>query len=249
MPETPVSGPASEPGDIALDLLRRLLVADGIEEFLTDAARLVVGVVATADACGVTLRLTPDAPTRAGDSDEFARRVDAIQHDLGEGPVPTCLRDAMPVELTDIEADPRWPRFSRWARAEGLGGVLSTPLVIGSRPLGAISLYARVPHAFTAADRHRMHWLADPLAVAIAVAVRLAERAERNRNLEIALTSRATVDQALGILMDRYRVNAQEAFQLLRRRSQHTNVKLRDVAAALVAAVSQTRPRAGRPDP
>ena len=67
------------------------------------------------------------------------------------------------------------------------------------------------------------------------MALRLAQREERERNLEAALSSRSVIDQAMGVLMAQARINADEAFHVLRRRSQTANVKLRDVAATLIA--------------
>ncbi|MFC5996518.1 ANTAR domain-containing protein [Pseudonocardia hispaniensis] len=245
MPKTPAPDPESELGNIGLDLLRLLLVANDIEEYLTGAARIAVDVT-PAISSGITVRMTPDSPTWVGYSDEIAQRLAAIQHALGDGPLLACLRNAAPVEIPKTDADSRWPKFNDLCRAEGVCAVLSMPLVIGMRPIGVITLYAPAPHTF--ADARRGPRLADPIALGAALAGRLAERTNRIRHLEIALTSRATVDQALGILMARYHITAEEAFQLLRRRSQHTNVKLREVAAALIAAVSHVRSRPRPPD-
>jgi AmiR/NasT family two-component response regulator len=75
----------------------------------------------------------------------------------------------------------------------------------------------------------------------VALALRLAEREERERNLEAALSSRSVIDQAMGVLMAQARISADEAFDVLRRRSQTANVKLRDLAATVIAEA--TRPR------
>ena len=79
---------------------------------------------------------------------------------------------------------------------------------------------------------------ADEASRALTLAVRWAERAEMSQNLQHALASRAVIDQALGIIMGQNRCSAEEAFDILRTTSQNRNVKLRDIAAAMVAAVS-----------
>jgi AmiR/NasT family two-component response regulator len=66
-----------------------------------------------------------------------------------------------------------------------------------------------------------------------------------SENLQHALASRAVIDQALGIIMGQNRCTADEAFDILRATSQNRNVKLRDVAAAMVAAVSGHPPVSG----
>jgi hypothetical protein len=60
------------------------------------------------------------------------------------------------------------------------------------------------------------------------------ELAEEVVNLKEALVSRATIDQAKGILMATHRCTADGAFDILRQLSNDTNVRLADVAAALV---------------
>jgi PAS domain S-box-containing protein len=56
--------------------------------------------------------------------------------------------------------------------------------------------------------------------------------------LQEALTSRGVIDQAKGILMGRYRCGSDEAFRRLKQMSNDSNVRLRDVATALIYQVS-----------
>ena len=73
----------------------------------------------------------------------------------------------------------------------------------------------------------------------------MAVRAEMSENLQHALASRALIDQALGIIMGQNRCSADEAFDILRTTSQNRNIKLRDIAAAMVAALSGHPPPPG----
>ncbi|MEP7178574.1 MAG: ANTAR domain-containing protein, partial [Pseudonocardiales bacterium] len=81
--------------------------------------------------------------------------------------------------------------------------------------------------------------IADHAAGAVAIAVRLAEHSKAIDNLHTALTSRSTIDQAIGILMAEQHCDARAAFALLRQASQGRNIKLRAVAAGIVAAVER----------
>ncbi|WP_454197671.1 PAS and ANTAR domain-containing protein [Nocardia sp. Marseille-Q1738] len=54
--------------------------------------------------------------------------------------------------------------------------------------------------------------------------------------------SRAVIEQAKGVLMHVYRINADQAFHVLQWRSQETNVKLRDLAAHLLAEIDRVPP-------
>jgi hypothetical protein len=120
------------------------------------------------------------------------------------------------------------------------------PLIIGQHAVGALNVYARVPGAFSVADRTRAQTLAVHAAGAVALASRLVEHEERTRHLQTALTSRSAIDQAVGILMSRHRISSTAAFDLLRRASQRTNTKLRDIAARLIADTTGQPPHPDR---
>jgi len=109
--------------------------------------------------------------------------------------------------------------------------------------IGALNLYATRPGAFGSEEQATAARFADEASRAITLAVRLAMRAEMSENLQHALASRAVIDQALGIIMGQNRCSADDAFDILRTTSQNRNVKLRDIAAAMVAAVSGHAPR------
>lgn len=168
-------------------------------------------------------------------SDELAERLDAIQYEVDDGPCLTCLRTSTVIFVEDIEADPRWPAFSQRGHQEGAGTSLSVPLLANGGAVGALNLYARQPGSLTEEDHLRARKFAYRAAGAVALAVRLAEGEDRSRHLETALVSRTTIDQAIGILMGQARISADEAFAVPRLRSQHTNVKLRDIASEIVA--------------
>jgi GAF domain-containing protein len=225
------------------DLGELLLGEPGVEAFLTAVARLAAGEVPAALDCGLTVQVRPDVRPWSATSGEFARRMDAVQYEVDDGPCLTCLRLGAPVEVGDISADERWSEYRARGIAEGVAASLSIPLSVGADTMGALNLYARTPHAFTDADRERAGQLAQLAAGAVRLALLLAEREHRSRHLETALTSRSTIDQALGILMGRHQITAAEAFDVLRRRSQLTNTKLRDVAAGLVAGAGADRGR------
>lgn len=248
VPDPFEADPGVRPSAVAQDLQQVLLGASGIEEFLGEvasrAARTVTGVLA----CGVTVQATPGSRMLGATSDEFARRMDEIQYQVDDGPCLTALREDVTVVVADIAADRRWPDFSRRGRAAGAGSSLSVPLRLQGRAIGALNLYAREPQALSDEDRERAGRFADQAAGAVALAIRLADREERSRHLEVALTSRSTIDQALGILMGQRRIPSTEAFDVLRRWSQRENVKLRDIAAGLIAEVTRADPQ-GNPGP
>ena len=268
MPDLAPSGPAApdrserpsdrdgagsiEADDAGRDLQHMLLDASGLENFLGEVAQRAAQTVIGSLACGVTVRAAPSARMIGATSDDFARRMDEIQYDVDDGPCLTCLRDGEIVTVEDIANDRRWPAFSERGRIEGAGSSLSVPMRLRGRPIGALNLYSAEPHALDDGDRARARRFADQAAGAVALAIRLDDGEERSRHLEVALQSRSVIDQALGILMGQRRITSEEAFDVLRRLSQRANVKLRDVAAALIADVTgeaTSDPDAGPPVP
>lgn len=233
---------ARDPGDVAVSLQELLLGAEGTESFLAEVSRAAVAAIPAALACGVSVAATEWARIMGATSDDVAGQMDAVQYEVGDGPCLTALRDGVTVAVDDIAADGRWPEFSRRGRQQRVGCSLSVPMLVRGRPVGALNLYAREANALSDDDRTRGRGFAEQAAGAVALGLRLAEREERNRHLETALRSRSTIDQAIGIVMARARIDASAAFGVLQTRSQHTNVKLRDVALGVIAEVTQPPP-------
>jgi len=100
--------------------------------------------------------------------------------------------------------------------------------------LGALNLYARYPQAFGVVDRARGLLLATLAALASAVALAHHDDKRLVENLGVALVTRELIGQAQGILIERERITAAEAFVVLRHASQHLNIQLREVAQNLV---------------
>jgi hypothetical protein len=132
-----------------------------------------------------------------------------------------------------LASDPRWPRFGPRAAALGVHSALALPLV-AEEAMGAVNLYGRLPDAFSPLDRARGLLLAAFAGIALSAA--LARRDDRRRSEELhgALATRELIGQAQGMLIERERITADEAFEVLRRASQRLNVKLREVAQTLI---------------
>jgi GAF domain-containing protein len=161
-------------------------------------------------------------------SDPRAERADALQYELGEGPCLDAIWEHETFQIEDMETEQRYPRWAtRVIEETGLRSSLSYQLFIGDNTLGALNLYAVEPHAFDDDDR------ADGLLFAAHAAAAL-QAAVSDENLRSALMYRLVIGQAQGILMERHHITAQMAFDLLRRISQRSNVKLREVAQEVV---------------
>jgi GAF domain-containing protein len=192
-------------------------------------SRIVAAAISelNADLGGLSLfekgRLTARTP-----SDEVVARVDEIQHAEDEGPCVQAARSRRPVRVVDFVDDRRWPRFGPAAAALGMRSAMSVPISAGEVSLGALNLYSRSRSAFSDEDESRAELLGVHAALAL-VSVRKAV------NLQIALTSRDIIGQAKGILMERHRLTADQAFAALVEVSQRTHRRLRNVADELAA--------------
>lgn len=166
-------------------------------------------------------------------TDPRVEEIDALQRDLGDGPCISAIAEQNTFYAADLTDDPRWPEFGRQAIRLGIRSVLSLHLT-AHEDRGALNLYAKYPDAFGVIDRGKGVILAALSALAIALAQDHEDEERRVNNLTGALESREIIGQAQGILMERERITGLEAFEVLRRASQHLNRKLRAVAQDLV---------------
>lgn len=182
-----------------------------------------------ADHAGITMlhrrgRLETVAPT-----DPVVREIDRLQHELREG---CCVDSAWQGETLKCESlatDPRWPTWGPRAAALGVASALSVELTTneGNRRVGALNLYWAEGRTFTRDDVAFAHIFGRHAALALSSSM-------TRHNLHVALDSRKRIGMAQGILMERFGLGPDQAFQLLRRYSQDHNEKLRDVADNLI---------------
>jgi len=169
----------------------------------------------------------------AADSAE-AQHLDGLQLRTGEGPCVETWRVQAPVVSSDLSRETRWPDFVAAATPTGVRSVLSVPILLGEEKVGALNLYSRKRSAFLAVEVRIAEWFASSLAAVLDDLRTFEELRTLAGQLETALTSRAVIDQAKGIVMARRGCTADEAFAHLAALSQQRNVKVRDLARALV---------------
>jgi GAF domain-containing protein len=161
-------------------------------------------------------------------------RVDRHQESAGEGPCMETLVTGEPRRSPQLQADERWPTFRPAAVREGVVSCLSLPLVIGNHgTAGALNLYSQ-KQPFEQLDEDIGRRFVTPASVAVANAWAYARAQQVIEQLQEALRSRDVIGQAKGIIQARERIGADEAFERLRTISQNRNVKLRDLARAVV---------------
>jgi GAF domain-containing protein len=198
-------------------------------------ASVVDLAVATIDGCDYAglFRTQEDGITTPVHTDPIVVEVDALQHLTGEGPCLDAITQQLIVYAEDLGTDGRWANFGPRAESAGIRSVLALPLA-DEALRGALNLYARYPSAFGVVDRGKAVILTSLATLALSAAHLHENEERRAENLHLALRTRELIGQAEGILMERERITAHEAFDILRRASQHLNRKLREVAQDLV---------------
>jgi hypothetical protein len=200
------------------------------------AVRSSVLIVSGCDHAGFTVNEGGRLSTEVG-SDDLVGRANSLQNALSEGPCLDVMRDQDALVSNDLTQEDRWPRWASRVHADlGVGSMMSLLVYTGRRSYGALSLYADQRHRFDGEDVAVGQALAAHLAVTLDVGRQIDQ-------LKVAMDSRTIIGQAQGLLMGRLGIDADQAFDYLRRISSVSNRKLSVVAMEIV----RTRQLPSRP--
>ncbi|MGH3985265.1 MAG: GAF and ANTAR domain-containing protein [Pseudonocardiaceae bacterium] len=215
---------AQQLSELARDLQERQSLQDTLKGIVQAAVDNVPG----AQFAGISVvrgRRDVDTPVW---TDELVRATDQAQYDTGQGPCLNSVYEEKTVRVADMRTEQRWPEFAKRAFHLGINSMLSIQLYVTGDNLGALNLYSQTTEAFDDESEHVGLLLASHAAIAMA-------SAQQQEQLVQAITTRDLIGQAKGILMERHKITAEQAFTLLIRASQLANTKLRDVAERLTA--------------
>jgi hypothetical protein len=195
-----------------------------------DPAQIVeqaVAAIPRAAAAGLTLVQGTERPKTLAASDPLVEQVDAIQYDAGEGPCLEAIAENDISTSNDLATEGRWPEFSRRAVAETpVRSMFGVRIFLGGDDRGSLNFYATETDAFSELDRG----VGAIFSTLASLALQHALETRRSENLLTALESSRQIGMAMGILMSSKLLTAEEAFQQLRRASQHLHRRVRDVA-------------------
>ena len=169
-------------------------------------------------------------------------------YERGYGP---CLETALGgqfTEIADARTEDRWPGYVPAFLARGALSALAAP-VPAAHPTAALNDYARTPQAFTDEDRSALVEFAAHAGATLTNMDPLQDARDLAENLHKAMDFRSVIEQAKGILIERHRLTADQAFRLLADASMHTNRKVRHVAEHLVLTGELTLPPPARRPP
>lgn len=212
-----------------VDLAERLAKSLGpgdLDQTLSNITAAAVEVLPDVTMSSITVKHADGALETAAPTHDLLLEVDATQYELQEGPCFEAAVDTANVVAPDLANDERFPRYREAALVAGIKAQVGVRLFDVGGSQAALNLYSDRVGAF-----EDMGSLADLFRHQSAIAVAYAHEVE---NLRDAVRTRQLVGQAVGVMMERYRLDEQRAFAFLARLSQNRNVKLRVIAQEVV---------------
>ena len=164
------------------------------------------------------------------------RELEAFQAQRAEGPCQDCYSTGRPVLISDLtQHRSRWPQFVPAALQAGLASVHAVPMRLHEHTFGALNLFGSIPGKLSDQDLSLAQALADVASVALVQDRTATDRDALNAQLQTALDSRVVIEQAKGLIAQSGNLGMDGAFAVLRRYARDHNMKLHDVAEAVVS--------------
>jgi transcriptional regulator with GAF, ATPase, and Fis domain len=182
-------------------------------------------------------------------SSEAARLLELFQLQSDQGPCLECYRTGQPVHIPDMAAAAeRWPRFAAAAQEAGFATVQALPMRLRDQVIGALNFFGATPGAFDPADVRIGQALADVATISLLHERSMRETNALNEQMQTALNSRVVIEQAKGKLAERFGLDMDQAFNILRDQARGHNRRLAELAQSFVdGSETLIDPAAGRP--
>jgi len=209
------------------ELARNAAAPRRVEDVLSDVTEMTRELIPGVDTAGVLLVGRAGKYESLAGLTELPHKLDDLQMQFNEGPCLQAAVDDMIVRTDDFRTEQRWPQYGPAVVKLGVLSGLSVKLYTAERTAGALNLFSFKPRAFDGEDETVATILAAHAAAAI-----LASR--QGEQLQSALTTRDRIGQAKGIIMERYDIDDVAAFDMLKRLSQDSNVRLADIAQRVI---------------
>ncbi|MHC9294930.1 GAF and ANTAR domain-containing protein [Mycobacterium sp. LTG2003] len=199
-----------------------------INTALTELTESGVTYIPAAQHGGITIASRDGKLQTVAGTSQIATLLDKIQQRCAEGPCLTAAWEQHITKIDDVETEQRWPAYCRDTREETpVRSVMAFQLYADNKTMGALNYYAEEPYAFDA----------DAIEAGLIVATHTAlawNLLRRDEQFRSALASRDVIGQAKGMMMERYKIDAVQAFEVLKRLSQSSNTPLVDVAHEVI---------------
>ena len=203
---------------------------------LDETLDAIVGAARTSvpgfDHVGISIMHGKDSIETKAATGQLVWELDAVQYDLMEGPCVDSLREEPTVSAPHLRDDRRWPRYVPQAVEHGVRSQMGYRLYVDDHVLGGLNFYSTESDTIADGACEIGELFATHATVALG-------RAIEEDNLNVALTTRGLVGQAVGLTMARFQIPSERAFQFLVRASSTSNIKVRDIAAEVVAQADE----------
>ena len=227
--------------EIGLHLQDLVLDSSDVGEFLNELAAYSADSLSKPGLnvyCGITVIRRKRALTIAS-SNACARAMDELQNTFGEGPCMTAMKEMATVHVPDLRDERRWPDYVHAVGGQGILSILGVPLPLEGETRAALNVYSPEAHGFSREDIADAEEFAERMSTSLRLALRIAQLTEARNDLTAAMQSRTTIDLAVGAIMAQNRCSQDAAQQMLNRASNSRNIKLRDVAAGIIASITE----------
>jgi len=220
--------------EAALERLGRIRLNDHSTSSVLDEIVGLAQQSLTGDVEASVTLIRSGKPFTAAYSGHLARDLDERQYGQGDGPCLEAATNGHAVDIPDAVGDDRWPEYLPVAVRAGCRSMLSLPFPVAEQLSGGLNLYGRETGVFDETGRGFAERFASYAAVVAGNMLAYEQARERAQNLQVALESRAVIDQAKGVLMERHKLTADQAFQTLARLSMETNTTVRTIAERVI---------------
>ena len=255
IPDAPPAGSGAEVVAPHLDgsgpeiLMDMLLDSSDLAAFLTRVSEIAARDLSESPEtegavhCSVTVGRQNRKATVAS-SDAIASAMDERQYASGQGPCEESVVTQKPVYVPDIRADRRYPRYAAAMADSEMRSIFAAPIPLPptSKAEAALNCYCSAVDGFTPGLRDRVQELGALVSKAVHLAVKFANEADKSADLAAALESRTAINLAAGVIMAQSGYTQAQAIEVLKKASNHRNLKLRDVAAAVLARFDESDP-------
>lgn len=194
--------------------------------------------LADADEAGLLLVDKEGKLGIAATTHHSALHVELLQLQSREGPCLDAYSSGEPVRTGPLDSDEaraKWPEFAQEAMAAGFDSVVAVPMRFRKGVLGSLNLFRSSPGEATERDVMAAQTLADLATIAILQDRIVGDAREVIDQLQSALDTRVSIEQAKGIIAERTKLDVNTAFERIRDYARSTNIRLSDIAAQIIS--------------
>ncbi|MCG5434044.1 GAF and ANTAR domain-containing protein [Mycobacterium sp. MYCO198283] len=229
--------PADELAGVFAGMSGMFLTQQTVDTALATITSLATDTVEGSTGSGVTLLSPAGRPTTSAATHPLVRQLDDLQYQQDDGPCLSAWRARTVVRSVDLPNEQRWRRWSLMAAELGMRSVLSAPLSVGDKAIGALKVYSTATAAYDERDEDLLRRFAEQAAIFVSNAQTAQAAEQLSDSLKETLRSRDTIATARGIVMAQQEVDADEAYRRLTELSYRRREPIRALAQRMVESL------------